>query len=399
MVEDITDRKMAEASLKEAKEAAEAANRMKDQFLATVSHEIRTPLNAILGWTQILRMGVLKEAERCEALQKIEGSAKAQAQLIDDILDVSRIITGKLRFSREAVRLAPAVGAALDTVRRSAEEKGIEIEAKLDEELAVQGDPGRLQQVVWNLLSNAVKFTSPGGRIQVVLDRHEGRARLRVSDTGKGIHPQFLPKIFERFQQEDSSSTRLYAGLGLGLAIVSHLVEAHGGSIRAESEGPDRGATFTVSIPLLPAGDLPAVESSRPPPKPMRKERPLLDGVRILVVDDEANAREMLRSVLGSCGAEVESAASAAEALEKFRSFDPQVIVSDIAMPLQDGYSLIEKVRSLEQGRRKTAAIALTAYAGEQDRSRALSNGFDLHVAKPTDPLSVAGLVASLVRD
>jgi signal transduction histidine kinase/ActR/RegA family two-component response regulator len=387
------------AAEKAARSEAEEANRTKDEFLATLSHELRTPLNAMLGWVQMLRSGRLDEHTTNRALEIIERNTKAQAQLIEDLLDVSRIITGKLRIEVRQLDLVPVVGAALDTVRPAAAAKQIELVARLDPAAGpVSGDPDRLQQVAWNLLSNAVKFTPAGGRVTVTLTRCGPNVRLRVTDTGKGIDPVFLPYVFERFRQADSSSRRRHSGLGLGLAIVRHLVELHGGTVQAESAGEERGASFAITLPL------PAVRidgAAAPESAPGRGKRlaavsaPALEGLRVLVVDDEADARELLTAVLEQCDAEVHAAGSCDEALEAIRRWRPDVLVSDIGMPGQDGYELIRTIRSLDnRDGGAIPAIALTAYAREQDRHRVLSAGYQVHVPKPVEPKQLARLVA-----
>jgi PAS domain S-box-containing protein len=385
----------------------EQANRIKDEFLATLSHELRTPLTAILGWSRLLRSGQLDEAGWGRAVQIIERNAEAQSKLIEDLLDVSRIITGKLRMEVQPVALAPVVETAVNGLRPAAEAKLVELDCTLDRAAGpVTGDPARLQQVVTNLLSNAVKFTPPGGRVDVRLEQLDGRARIVVRDTGIGISPEALPHVFERFHQANSSNTREHGGLGLGLAIVRHLVESHGGSVYAESPGEGLGAVFTVELPLTAAPE--------PPPAPPRPElfseqsrltadRELfvdpraLEGVRVLLVEDEWDTREFLKTVLEGCGAMVTEAGSAAEAFAALESTKPDVLVSDIGMPGENGYELIRRVRALpaERGGRVPAA-ALTAYAGPKDRRRALLAGFHTHLAKPVEPDELLAVVASL---
>ncbi len=378
-----------------ARKEAEVASRAKDEFLATASHELRTPLNAILGWTASARRGVVKDIER--TLTIIERNARAQARIIDDVLDFARIGSGKLRLDIVPVEISHALSGAVEAVRPAAEAKGVALEARVAADLGIIGaDVDRVQQIVWNLLSNAVKFTGGGGRVELLAERTDTMIVLRVSDTGQGIAPDFLPHVFEPFRQADGSTTRHHGGLGLGLAIVKQLVHAHGGTIRAASEGLERGSSFTVELPAraapllgagLAAGDLaaPGVE-----PSVARLER-----LRVLVVDDDEDSRSIVREVLAVQGATVELARSAEEALKKVGSFRPHVLVTDIGMPKSDGYALLQDVRALpaELGGR-TPAIALTAYARDEDRERATSAGFAMHIAKPVDPLQLVSLVA-----
>ena len=378
-----------------ARTEAEASNRAKDEFIAMISHELRTPLGAILIWTQLLRNEQLDEAATARALGMIERSTKTLAQLIDDLLDVSRIIAGKLRIEPRPVDLPAVVDAALAAAQLPAEGKNIRIdyvvEASLD---PVSGDPGRLQQVVGNLLANAIKFTPEGGRVEVKLGRSRSHARLVVSDSGTGIDPAFLPYIFERFRQADSTSTRTQKGLGLGLAITRHLVELHGGSIEASSPGPGEGATFTVNLPLLlyPARAAPARERGE-------ASSATLEGLRILLVDDEDDAREAMAVLLRQAGAEVIAVPSAPLALAALEREKLDVLLSDIAMPGEDGYALITKVRSLPAARGGTiAAAALTAYATAEDRARVLRAGYHGHLAKPIDPGTLVRAVAALAE-
>lgn len=385
-----------------ARTAAEAANRTKDEFLATLSHELRTPLNAMLGWTKLLRTRKFDEATAARALETIDRNTKSLATLIEDVLDVSRIIRGKLHLHIRPLELTPVIKSAIDAVQSAADAKTIQIEPILDPSAGmVSGDPDRLQQVVWNLLSNAIKFTPKGGRVEVELSRLESFVQIRVSDTGKGISPEFLPFVFDRFRQADSSITRSYGGLGLGLAIVRHLVEMHGGTVRAESPGEGQGATFIVHLPMrvlstpanvpLQSSVAIASEESSDPTK-------VLDNLRILVVDDEADARELLSTLLTFQGADVKAAASAGEALEMLQSWKPNLLISDIGMPQEDGYTLIRKVRMLEsEALSQLPAIALTAYAREEDRIHALEAGFQQHLSKPTDPNELVNAIAQLV--
>ena len=392
LVADASERKRAEEDLRMAKEESEAANRMKDQFLATLSHELRTPLNAIFGWAQLLRSGKLDPQTLERGIDTIERNARSQKKLIEDLLDVSRIVSGKLQLEPKPVDLAEVVEAALETVAPAARAKGIAIERGYGLQPGpVLGDAQRLQQIVWNLLSNAVKFTPEGGRVTVSLETKDGEAEIAVTDTGQGIGPEFLPFVFDRFRQADASSTRRHGGLGLGLSIVRHLAELHGGSVRAESPGPGQGSTFTVSLPLATRSGLP--EARRSPAEGEGGERVSLAGVRVLVVDDEADARELLEQILTGARAEVVLAASAPEALEALARFRPDVLVSDIGLPGEDGYDLIRKAR--ERGFAGPAA-ALTAFARAEDRRRALLAGFQIHLAKPVHPGELTAVVASL---
>ena len=381
-----------------ARAEAEAVNRAKDVFLATLSHELRTPLTAILGWARILRDGGMDDASARHGLDVIERNAEAQHQLIRDLLDVSRIISGKLHLTTRQVGLAPIVEAALDSVRQAADAKAIRLGAEYaDETDLVTGDPDRLQQVVWNLLSNAIKFTPKGGRVGVRVEREGSDVCVRVSDTGQGIAPEFLPHVFERFRQQDGSTTREHGGLGLGLAIVRHLVEQHGGRVSAESPGARAGSTFTISLPVAavkaPAEAPPGAR--RPSHVATKDGAPPLDGVRVLVVDDQPDARELLALVLGRAGAEVSTAASAADAMELFAGEGADVLVSDVGMPVEDGYSLVFRIKSTPA--RSVKAVALTAYATEEDRRRSFAAGFDAHVAKPVEPGELVDVIAGLV--
>jgi two-component system CheB/CheR fusion protein len=388
--------------VKAAREEAEKANRGKDMFLATLSHELRTPLTAILSWAQMLRMGKLDAEKAKKGIAVIEESGKTQAQLINDLLDVSRIIAGKLALEMREVNPGSIVRAAIESVRSVADLKSIRIETAFDETLgSVMADPVRLQQVFWNLLTNAVKFSSPHSKVLVKLERFKGQegehaqAMIQVLDTGKGIDPEFLPEIFNRFSQEDSSSIRLHGGLGLGLAIVRNLVELQGGSIRAESAGEKRGATFTVLLPLKSAHPIP--EQPIHPVGHLNDEI-RLDGIRVLVVDDEPNTRGVFAEMLQSAGAETRMASSAREGFALLQRFKPDVLVSDIAMPGEDGYSLIRRIRALSPSEGGiTPAIAVTAYAGADDAERALSEDFQAHLAKPLEAHRLFELIRKLV--
>ena len=415
VIDDVTERVDREDRLVEllkneraARAEAERANRAKDDFLATVSHELRTPLNAILGWAQILLTGKCNAESTIHALRSIERSAKAQAKLVEDILDTTRIIAGKLQLEVRPVDLPSVIEAAIDTVRPVADAKSIQIESSLDTWAGpVLGDPSRLQQVAWNLLNNAIKFTPANGRVYVCLRRTDAEVEVTVSDTGQGISSEFLPNIFDRFRQADSSSTRKYGGLGLGLAIVQQLVELHGGTVSAASEGDGRGATFTMRLPLV------AVHTSQTLPDYTDGDRqrepgqrsvnakhlPALDELRVLVVDDDPDAREILKIMLARCGATVRTAGSVHEALEALKEWKPDVLISDIGMPEEDGYSLINKVRSLDpENGGLIPAVALTGYAGVDDRPRSISAGYHTHIAKPVEFTELATVVASLGR-
>jgi len=382
---------------------AREANRIKDEFLTTLSHELRTPLTAILGWSRALRSGNSDPPRTARGLEVIERNVLAQTKLIDDLLDVSRIITGKLRLAVRATNLASVIEAALDSMRPAAEAKEIEILFRRgatagDDQLIA--DPDRLQQVVWNLISNAIKFTPLQGQVEVSLDRSGSEFEVRVTDTGKGIAAEFLPSVFDRFQQADSSTTRVHGGLGIGLAIVRHLVELHGGSVAASSDGEGRGASFSVRLPVVALG-VTALERerassvARPPPPGIADSD--LTGVRVLLVEDEPDGRELIGEILRDAGAEICAVGSAGEAYDVVKSFRPHVLVSDIAMAQEDGYSLVRRLRRLspEEGGR-TPALALSAYAREEDRIRSLAAGFQQHMAKPLDPEDLVGAVGRL---
>jgi PAS domain S-box-containing protein len=406
---DISERKRVEAEraalltrAQTARSEAEAANRAKDEFLTVVSHELRTPLNAVYGWARMLREQHLDEAASARALEAIDRNANAQVQLIDDLLDVSRVITGKMRLDVRPVDLPAVIDAALDAVRPAAAAKEIRLQSVLDPRAGpMTGDPNRLQQVVWNLLMNAVKFTAKGGRVQVHLQRVNSHVEIVVSDTGRGIAPDVLPFVFDRFRQGDSSTTRAHSGLGLGLALVKHLVELHGGSVAAQSAGEGQGATFTVKLPLtiVDVGATPAMRT-HPTAASMNLPRAAirLDGVKVLMVDDDPDALDLGLTILTGAGADVRTCRSAAEALEVLRQWPPDVLVSDIEMPDEDGYSLIRKVRAWDAERgRRTPAVALTAYGRPQDRMRSLTAGYNMHVPKPVDPAELTTIIASVV--
>ena len=400
MAHDATERREALKREKEARLEAEAANRVKDEFLSTLSHELRTPLTAIMGWSDLLLHDEVEPAKRRQAIETIARNANSQCQLINDLLEVSRIITGKLRLEFVACDLQSVIAAAAESIRPTAEAKGIRLQLSFDKGAGeVYGDQERLQQVVWNLLSNGVKFTQSGGSVQVILKRINSHVEITVADTGVGIHPNFLPHVFDRFRQEDGSTTRTYGGLGLGLAIVRHLVELHGGTARAESDGENQGSRFTVRLPLM----VTAEHHVEAPPvaavvgETSRDRQMSLNGLRVLIVDDEFDARTLLTAMLERCGAEVLSAGSALEGLESVERWRPDVLVADIGMPVEDGYGLIRKVRALPKERGgQTPALALTAYARTEDRVRAISEGYQLHLAKPVDRVELATVVASL---
>ena len=389
-----------------ARTAAEESNRLKDEFLATLSHELRTPLTAILGWAHMLRSGRLDEKTHRTAVEIIERNARTQQQIVDDILDVSRVITGKLRVDSQPTDLRAVVEAAMDTVRPAAAAKNIRLEALYDPGVGpVMGDAGRLQQVIWNLLANAVKFTPAGGEARVRVRRGDaGHVRLTVSDNGIGVRPEFLPHVFDRFRQADQSTTRAYGGVGLGLAIVRHLVELHGGTARAESEGEGRGSTFTIELPELRIADgglrveeedggIADDESAARSP-----QSAILSGVSVLVVDDEPDTLDLVRVVLEQAGARVTAVSDASAAMGALAAARPDVLLADIGMPGEDGYQFIRRVRAL--GREHgglVPAVALTAYAAESDRAQALDAGFQLHVPKPVDPAELVRLVAGVV--
>ena len=397
------ERKQLLESERFARAEAERASSMKDEFLATLSHELRTPLSAILGWSHILRARAMSEAEINQGLEVIERNARMQTQLIEDLLDMSRIISGKMRLDIQPVQPVTFVEAAIETVQPSAEAKGITLTKLLDPAAGpINGDPSRLQQVVWNLLSNAIKFTGRDGRVQVMLARVNSQIEITVADSGIGIKPEFLPYVFERFRQEGGSATRPAKGLGLGLSIVRHLVEQHGGTVQAMSAGEGRGATFTIHLPLTVVHRGTAQEERQHPKSPrsvaMEFKRIDLSGVKVLVVDDQDDARELIKRVLQECGARVVTAAAASEALAAVEAERPDVLLSDIGMPDVDGYELLKRVRALGTARGgRLPAIALTAFARSEDRTRALHAGFLVHVSKPIEPSELVATVASVV--
>jgi PAS domain S-box-containing protein len=415
-VRDTTEEKRARARLEEsehryrllaeseklARQQAEQANRLKDEFLATVSHELRTPLTAMLGWVHMLRSADLGEEKRDQALETVERNARAQAKIIDDLLDVSRILAGKLRLEMESLELQAVVEQAIETAKPAALAREVRLQTALDSTIRVMGDPHRLGQVVWNLVSNAVKFTPAGGEVRVTLQGRGGHAEIEVTDTGEGISEEFLPYVFERFRQADGSTTRRQGGLGLGLSIVRHLVELHGGTVQAHSNGLGQGATFQVSLPLVAVQRQELTERRRDPGGSkvgLGGGGAQLAGVHLLVVDDEPDTRELLRTMLETCEARVTTAGSAGEALQRLQDSRPDVLISDIGMPGEDGYQLIERVRHLsaEQGGH-IPAVALTAYSRAEDRTRVLLAGFNSHVPKPVEPMELLAVLVSLSR-
>jgi PAS domain S-box-containing protein len=390
----------------EAREQAETASRAKDDFLGLLSHELRTPLNSIFGWTRLLRTGTLDAETAAQAIDTIDRNAKLQARLIDDMLDVSRIISGKLRLDAQPVELTSVINAAVDTLRPAAEAKSIRLYVTLDfGSGTVLGDPVRLQQVVWNLISNAIKFTPRGGSIAATLQRINSHLEITVSDTGTGIDEEFLPYVFDRFRQGDSSSSKKFGGLGLGLSIVRHLVELHGGTVEAANRADTSGAVFTVRLPVIAVRRMVGVEEDLRTvhegfvPSIAFDSPPYLGGVKILAVDDEQDARDLLVKLFEQCQAEVQACASVAEALEILADFEPDVLVSDIGLPGEDGYELIRRIRSeeAETGRRRLPAVALTAFARSEDRFQALSAGYNMHVPKPVEPAELALVISRLV--
>ena len=398
----IEDRSRLLSSEKVARNEAERANRLKDEFLATISHELRNPLNAILGWAHMMRLGKLNEANTERAVETIYRNAKSQSQLVSDLLDVSRIISGKLRLDVRTVDLLSIVNAAIDSIRPAADAKGIRMQMLLDPAAGpISGDADRLQQIVWNLLTNAVKFTPRAGRIQIKVQRIDSHVEIVVSDSGVGISKEFLPYVFDRFRQADASTTRIHGGLGLGLSIVRQLVDLHGGNVSVESEGEGKGATFTVMLPFVGViSEEKEVESVHPTQSDeiiSFEGLPSLEGLKVLVVDDEIDTGELIGEVLKECGSEVIVSRSAAEALVALEEHKPDILISDLGMPDEDGYSLIEKIRALPSERGgDIPAAALTAYARAEDRMRVLRSGFQFHLPKPVDSAELVTVVASL---
>jgi PAS domain S-box-containing protein len=411
LMKDITDKRRIEAereqllqSERAARSEAERSGRMKDEFLATLGHELRTPLNAMLGWAQVLRRTHALNGELAEGIDIIERNARAQAQIIADLLDMSGIISGKVRLEMQVVDLASVLESAVNAVRPAAQAKSIRLEVRRDGGAAnVRGDPNRLQQVFWNLLTNAVKFTPKEGEVSVTLAHVNSHLEIRVSDTGEGIDLGFLPHVFERFRQADASTTRRHGGLGLGLSIVRQLVELHGGDVSALSEGAGKGSTFRVVLPLA-MSFAPAAETAHlhraPAPAAQISVAPTtrLQGVKVLVVDDEADARSLIERLLHDCEATVTTAASAKEALEVLARERPDVLISDIGMPKEDGYSLMRRVRRLEGETGRLPAIALTAYARAEDRLKAIEAGYQLHLEKPVEASTLISMVETLSK-
>jgi PAS domain S-box-containing protein len=401
VIEDVTERVVSERELRSqiaasehARAVAEEASRLKDHFLATLSHEIRTPLNAVLGWVRILRTQP-KEKSREHALEVIERNGMVQLRLVEDLLDMARVVSGKLSLDVTVLALQEIAQAAIDVVAPGAAAKRITIETKFDAACPpVSGDPERLQQAIWNLMSNAVKFTPRDGRIEVTLSEVDDSVRLSVRDTGEGIDPEFLPYVFDRFRQADSSASRRHGGLGLGLALVQQIVGLHGGSVSAQSAGTGEGATFSITLPAA------ATDSHAEPPPDRIESGVVLDGISVLIVDDDADGREMLATSLGGYGADVRAVSSAKDAIDalEIERFMPDVMVSDVGMPTMDGYALIRRIRSSKSPRtRRLAAIAVTAYADAEDRMRALAAGYQEHLPKPLDAALLAASIRRLV--
>jgi PAS domain S-box-containing protein len=399
----IWERKITEAleEARKARQQAELASRAKDEFLATVSHELRTPLTAIVGWVRMLRSGSLPPERAAQALEVIDRNVRSQAQLIEDLLDISRITMGKLRLDVRPVQPASVINAAVESLTVAAEARRVRIQTVLDSHAGpISGDFERLQQVVWNLLSNAIKFTPKGGRVQVVLERVNSHIEIRVSDSGQGISPEFLPFVFDRFSQAETASTRQHGGLGMGLAISKAIIELHGGSISAYSEGEGKGTTFTVNIPVM------AVAKETVPVERVHPREwtaislecpPEISGLKVLVVDDDSDTCDMIRAVLEQCGGVVRTAIDAETAMDTFRSWRPAVLISDIGLPEVDGYELVRRIREEErQNGWRTPAVALTAFARIEDRVKALAAGYQMHVAKPVEPGELLTIVASL---
>ncbi|MCW3101184.1 MAG: rpfC [Chthonomonadaceae bacterium] len=382
---------------------AERMGKIKDEFLANLSHEIRTPLNAILGWSELLKPGKSSDAEMAEGLDVIRRNARAQAKLIEDLLDMSRIVSGKLRLDVQRVELAAAITNAVEVVHLAAEAKGVRIEIVVDPIAGpVSGDPSRVQQMIWNLLSNAVKFTPRGGKIQITVERVNSHIELSVSDTGEGLDPDFLPHVFERFTQSEAPLTKSQKGLGLGLAIVKNLAELHGGAVRAKSGGVGAGSTFIICLPISVVRSLTAGEPRHHPTASIEGDSlpcPDLAGVHVLVVDDDREALDLVKRVLEECNAKVTICESGADCIKNLATLRPTVLITDIGMPEMDGYSLIKAVRALpaEEGG-MTPAIALTAHARSEDRRRSMLSGFDIHVSRPVEPSELLAVVARLAR-
>ena len=399
---DVTERVTMEREYARLYAEAQEANRIKDDFLAVLSHELRTPLNAIVGYSRLMRGNMLPPDQVTRAIETLERNARWLTQIVDDVLDVSRIVSGKVRLDVQTIEPAVIVDNAIGTIQPAADAKNVRVQALIDPRIGpISGDPGRLQQVLWNLLSNAVKFTPKGGRVQVRLERVNSHIEIVVSDTGIGISKEFLPLVFDRFRQADSGSTRRTGGLGLGLSIVKHLVEMHGGNVTADSPGEDQGSTFTVRLPLMIVHQSAAQTREHPLAERRNPLQQLadLEGVRVMAVDDDADALGLLKDVLEAAGASVCTASSAAEALDVIGAFNADVLVADIGMPEIDGFELIRRIRALDDPKlRDIPAAALTAFARSEDRTKALQTGFEMHLAKPVDPGELVASVAMLVR-
>ena len=397
---DISERRQAAAETERAYAQLQVASRLKDEFLATLSHELRTPLNAVLGYARMLRSGAVSEERVPAALEVVERNATSLTQIVEDVLDVSRIISGKVRVNVQPVDLQAVLNNSIDSVRPAANARRIDLQCTIDPGDPIAGDPDRLQQVMWNLLSNAVKFTPTGGRVEVRLARGPSDVEIIVSDSGIGIQPEFLPHIFERFRQAESGTTRRHGGLGLGLAIARHIVEMHGGTIHVASDGDGKGSTFRLRLPRLVGPSEKHPDAPRVHPRSPKAQEPIaLNGLHVLVVDDDDDAQHMLREILESAGATVYAVASGAQALEKLANEHPDVLITDLGMPGMDGFDLIKRVRqSPDPALRDIPAAALTAYARSEDRTKALRSGFGLHLAKPIDPGDLIAAVDALAR-
>jgi PAS domain S-box-containing protein len=395
----IADRELLLESERSARAQAERMSRLKDEFLATLSHELRTPLNAIQGWSELIKHGGTKPEDLARGLEAISRNVRIQAKIVNDLLDMSRVVSGQVMLEVHPTSLQQVLGHAIDAVRPSADNKSIRIQTLIDARIGpVRGDPTRLQQVIWNLLSNAVKFTPKGGRIKVILERVDSHVEVTIEDTGIGIEPDFLPFVFDRFRQADSGISRRHGGLGIGLSIVKSLVELHGGSVRAKSPGKDQGSTFSVALPLFHVRPEEDRRSTVSPSDPLQTiELPRLDGTRVLLVDDDADGCELVSAILVARGAHVRCATSGPEALEIVAQEHFDVVLSDIGMPDMDGYEFMRALRKAEEGRSKlTPAIAVTAYAGTADRQRALLSGYQMHIAKPIEAPELIAAIASL---
>jgi signal transduction histidine kinase/ActR/RegA family two-component response regulator len=400
---EVTESVLARKRIDDLRRSAELANRAKDEFLSTLSHELRTPLNAIVGWSRLVRTGAVPPAQTERALETIERNARIQARLVEDMLDLSRIEQGKLVISVGPLEMVRVIESAVDALRPAADAKQIRLQPVLDSHATIVGDADRLQQVAWNLLSNAIKFTPRGGRVQISLRRERSHVELSMSDNGQGIDPEFLPHVFDRFRQGDQSFTRQAGGLGLGLAIVRALVELHGGEVSAHSAGKDQGSTFVVRLPVAPMREggqsKPSPHASSSLEAAPRLECPeSLRGLQVLVIDDEPETRALLQYVIEQCAANVTTRSSAAEGLQALSDSSFDLLVSDVGMPGEDGYSFIRKVRELTSTNRRLPALALTAYARVEDRTAALRAGFNMHLAKPIDPNELLVVLATLLR-